>query len=105
MKLTDLVIDKSSLGNRLWLVEIVPSYEYKDGKRTDTVSGHRYVVAMPDRGLEKVSVKIEGKKLMEAPEGYAEVTFDDLEVFIYWMNGQHHVGVRAKGIALVKPKA
>jgi len=105
MKITDLIIDKSSLGQHLWLVEIVPAYEYKDNKRTDNVTGYRYVVAMPDRGLEKISIKIEGKQLIEAPEGYAEVKFADLEIFIYWANGQYHVGARAKGISLVSTKS
>ena len=105
MKLTDLIIDNRSLGKRLWLVEIVPAYEYKDGKRTDNITGYRYIVAMPDRGLEKIGIKIEGKQLLEVPEGYAEVSFSDLEIFLYWSNGQYQVGARAKSISLVNTKA
>jgi len=104
MKITDLKIDNSSLGNRLWLVEVVPAYEYQNGKRTDNITGYRYVIAMPERSLEKIGVKIEGKQLLEAPEGYAEVTFSDLEIFIYWSSGQPQVAARAKGISLVNTK-
>ena len=33
MKITDLIIDPKSLGNKLWLVEVTPAYEYgKDGR-------------------------------------------------------------------------
>jgi len=105
MRITDLIISNSSLGKRLWLVEVIPVYEYQNSKRTDNITGYRYVVAMPDRNLEKIGIKIEGKQLLEAPEGYAEVTFTDLEIFIYWSNGQPQVAARAKGISLVNTKA
>ena len=68
MKITDLIIDPRSLGNKLWLVEVTPAYEYgKDGRRTDTITGYRYSVALPEKGLDKISVRIDGKPLMEAP--------------------------------------
>ena len=105
MRITDLIIDKLSLGKQLWLVEVLPIYEYKDNRRTDTVIGYRYVVAMPERNLEKITVKIDGKQLIEKPEGYAEVIFNGLEVFIYWVNGDYQVGAKATGIALASTKA
>jgi len=104
MRITDLIIDNRSLGSKFWLVEVLPSYEYKDGKRTDNISAYRYVIALPERGLEKVNVKIEGKQLLEAPEGYAEVNFTSLEVFIYWAGGDYQVGAKAKGISLANAK-
>ena len=105
MKITDLIIDPKSLGNKLWLVDVTPAYEYQDNKRTDTVLGYRYAVALPEKGLEKINVRIDGDKRMEAPDGYAEVRFDDLEVFIYWSKGQPQVGAKATGIHLVNTKA
>lgn len=105
MKITDLIIDSRSLGNKLWLVDVSPAYEYKDNRRTDTVTGYRYAVAMPEKELDKINVRIDGQQLMEKPEGYADVLFDGLEVFIYWSNGQPQVGAKATGIHLVKPKA
>ena len=101
MKITDLIIDPKSLGEKLWLVEVTPAYEYRNNQRTENVTGYRYAVAMPDKGLEKINVRIDGKQLMEAPDGYAEVRFTGLEVFIYWSNGQPQVGAKATGIALV----
>lgn len=105
MKITDLIIDPKSLGNKLWLVDVTPAYEYKDNRRTDTVTGYRYAVAMPEKGLEKINVKIDGKQLTEAPDGFVEVRFEGLEVFIYWSQGQPQVGAKATGIQLVNPKA
>ena len=106
MKITDLVISPASLGNKLWLVDVTEAYEYKDNKRTDTVTGFRYAVALPERGLEKINIKIDGKKLMEKPTtGYVEVAFTDLEIFIYWSGGQPMVAAKATGISLVNNKA
>lgn len=105
MKITDLIIDPCSLGNKLWLVDVSPAYEYKDNRRTDTITGYRYAVAMPEKGLDKINVRIDGQQLMEKPEGFAEVRFDGLEVFIYWSNGQPQVGAKATGISLAKTKA
>ena len=105
MKITDLIIDPKSLGEKLWLVDVLPAYEYKDNRRTDTVTGYRYAVALPDKGLEKINVKIDGKQLLDPPDSYAEVSFTGLEVFIYWSNGQPQVGARAAGVQLVKTKA
>ena len=101
MKITDLIIDPRSLGSKLWLVDVSPAYEYQNNKRTDTVLGYRYAVALPEKGLEKINVRIDGEKRMEAPDGYAEVRFDGLEVFIYWSKGQPQVGAKATGIHLV----
>ena len=101
MKITDLIIDPRSLGSKFWLVDVSPAYEYQNNKRTDTVLGYRYAVALPEKGLEKINVRIDGDKRMEAPDGYAEVRFDGLEVFIYWSQGQPQVGAKATGIHLV----
>ena len=101
MKITDLIIDPKSLGSKLWLVEVSPAYEYQNNRRTDTVLGYRYAVALPEKGLDKINVRIDGDKRMEAPDGYVEVCFDGLEVFIYWSQGQPQVGAKATGIHLV----
>lgn len=80
MRIQDLIIDNRSLGGKYWLVDVVPAYTYLDNKRTDTISGFKYFIALPERGLEKIAVKIDGKQLMEKPEsGFVEVRFDNLE--------------------------
>lgn len=105
IKLTDVTIDPRSLGNKYWLVDIAPAYEYKNNVRTDTVTGYRYTVALPEKGLEKVNVKIEGKQQLDKPDGYVEVVFDDLEVYVYWSQGQPQIGARATGIHPVSAKS
>ena len=100
MKITDLIIDPRSLGCKFWLTDVVASYDYKDGRRTDNVTGYRYVVCLPEKGLEKINVKVDGKKVLDAPEsGFVEVVFANLEVYIYWQNGQPQVGARATNVS------
>ena len=104
LNIRDLLIDPASLGGRKLLVDILPAYEYKDGRRTDTVTGYRYMVALPDHQLEKIGVKIEGKQLLEKPEGYAEVEFTGLELTFYEAQGHAQVSARASGVSLVQKK-
>ena len=104
LNIRELRIDPASLGAKKLLVDIAPAYEYKDGRRQDNVTGYRYIVALPEHGLEKLGVKIEGRQLMEKPEGYAEVEFQGLEVFAYEAQGRAQVSARAAGISLANKK-
>lgn len=101
LNIRNLKIDPTSLGEKMLLVDITPAYEYKDGRRLDTVTGYRYIVALTEHGLEKLGVKIDGKQLLEKPDGYAEVEFTGLEVFAYEAQGKTQISARATGITLV----
>lgn len=106
LDLRSLKIDPTSLGVKKLLVDVSPAYDYKDGKRTQTIGGYKYTVGLPEHGLEKIGVKIDGKRLMEKPEdSFTDVEFSGLEVFVYWAQGQYHVGARATGISIVGKKA
>lgn len=105
LNIRDLRIDPASLGAKKLLVDITPAYEYKDGKRTDTLTGYRYVVALPEHALEKLSVKIDGKQLMDKPDGFVEVEFSGLEVSAYEIKEGVRFTAKATGIALVNRKA
>ena len=98
MKITDAKIDLATFGNKMWLVDVKPAYAYENNHRTDTVIGYRYIVALPERGLDKVSIRIDGAKRMDAPNGFVEVKFENLEVFIYWSRGEYQLGARATNI-------
>ena len=94
----NLLIAPASLG-KLLLVDVRPAYEYKDNKRTDTVLGYRYEVAMPKHALEKLSVQIEGEQLMQTPsEGFVEVEFTDLEIGMYLKDNELHLSAKATGV-------
>lgn len=101
MKLSDLIIDPASLGKRFWLVDVIPSYAYQNGQRTDTVTGYRYTVALPDKGLDKINVRIDGDQQMDAPVSFVEVRFAELEPYLYWSGGEYHLGARAIAVPRV----
>ncbi len=105
LNIRDLKIDPRSLGEKKLLVDIAPAYEYKDGRRTERVTGYRYIVALPEHGLEKIGVKIDGERQLEKPEGYAEVSFTGLEVSAYEAQGHTQVTAKATGVSLVGKKA
>jgi hypothetical protein len=100
LNIRDLKIDVSSLGQQMLLVDVVPAYEYKDGKRTDAITGYRYVICLVAHHLEKLSVRIDGPQLMDKPDGFVEVVFDALEVSAYEVQGKIQFTAKAAGINL-----
>ena len=105
LKLSDLVISAESLGGRLWLTDVVAAYAYKNNMKTDEIVGYKYVVTLPDKGFEKISVKIDGIKQIEKPgNGYVEVSFTDLTLFVYMMNNMPQIGGRATKVTQVNTK-
>lgn len=98
MNLTNLKLNSTCLGKKMLLVDIIPCYRYSNGVKTDDIDAYRYIVALPDMEFEKLGIKIDGEKLMDKPATYVEVTFDELELFIYWRAGIYDVGATAKGI-------
>lgn len=104
-KASDIVIDANkTFGSKLWLVEVAPYYEYKDGEKTNTVSGYKYTVALPERNLEKVGVKIAGAQLVDQPKGYVECKFTNLEAGVYLQGTSINITAKADSIALMGNK-
>ena len=101
LNIRDLKIDNASLGQKKLLVDVVPAYEYKDNKRTDNITGYRYVICLVEHHLEKLSVRIDGPQLMTQPEGFVEVEFDKLEVSVYESQGKVQFTAKATGIYAV----
>lgn len=98
LKPSDMIIENKSIGSKYLLVEVRPKYEYVDNRRTDKVAGYGYTIVLPEKHFEKLIVRIDGPKLMDTPDGYVDVGFDKLELYIYWYQGQYAVGARAAGI-------
>lgn len=101
MDIRNLKIDAiGTVGSKLLLVDILPVYKYENGKRTDEVSGFRYIVAMPERELEKISVRIDGNLQIEKPENdFPVVEFDGLELSLYWTPSGYQVSAKANAIS------
>lgn len=105
LKLSHIVIDaKRSVGTGLLLTDITPVYLYQNQKKTDQIIAHKYECAMPDKNLDKVDVKIDGKKLLDLTDEYIEVEFENLELSFYTREGQLQISAKATGIVPVKTK-
>lgn len=101
LRITDLRIDPKSLGETMLLADITPSYEFKDGARTEKLEGYRYSVVLPAHKMEKLGVKVLNKtplidieKGEEIPIG-TPIQFTNLEVGSYFSKTQG-VSVTAK---------
>lgn len=106
LNIRNVKIDVTSLGHKKLLTDVQPAYEYKDGKRTDTITGYRYEIALVSHNLDKLNVRIDGKQLMDAPEdGFVEVEFTGLEVGAYEKDGHVLFTAKAAGIAAAGRKA
>ena len=104
VNIRDLKIDATAtVGKKLLLTEILPSYKYENGKRTDEVTGFKYVVAMAEHQLEKINVKIDGDLQIKLPENdFPLVRFDGLELLIYGVGNDYRVAAKATRIFPVK---
>ncbi len=98
MKITNLKLNASSVGKKMLLVDVTPCYVYANGQRTNEIEGYRYVVVLPEMEFDKLGVKINGEQLIEKPDSYVDVSFEGLDVFIYWRAGTYEVGATATGI-------
>lgn len=100
----DIVVD----GANLILVDIVPYYEYQDGKRTDNLQGYKFVV-VEDKSYEKFAVKIPSivpaitKEQMVASKEKIRVSFKNAIAKPYkTYSGEYELSVTATGINIEK---
>lgn len=103
MKVTDIVVDAiATLGKRLLVVDVVPSFEYRDGVRTDNIIGYRYITVLPERKMDKLAVKIDGPAQIDAPSGCVEVSYEGLELSVYWARGEYGIAAKATKVKVLK---
>ena len=46
-----------SVGSKLLLIDVIPSYAYVDGRRTSTVTGYKYIVILEENKFDRLSVR------------------------------------------------
>lgn len=97
--LSELMIDPRSVGKRLFLVAVKPAYGYKDGHRvSDEPVGYKYEIALPEKHMEKLSVRIDGACQMEEPDSFQEIVLDGLKLELYWTPQGHQIRATATKI-------
>ena len=93
-----------SVGSKLLLIDVIPSYAYVDGRRTSTVTGYKYIVILEENKFDRLSVRIDGDKQIDNPiDGNSSiyVRFDNLELSLYWTSAGHQIAAKASAIQLV----
>ena len=93
-----------SVGSKLLLIDVIPSYAYVDGRRTSTVTGYKYIVILEENKFDRLSVRIDGDKQIDNPiDGISRsyVRFDNLELSLYWTSAGHQIAAKASAIHLV----
>lgn len=99
LNLSELIIDPRSVGKKLFLVAVKPVYVYADGKRvSDEPVGYKYEIALPDKHMEKLSVRIDGTCQMEEPDSFREVVLEGLQLSLYWTPNGHQIKATASKI-------
>ena len=93
---------KATMGDVQLLSRATPTYAYDNGVPTAKRDGTRYTVAVPACGMATIGVKSPGPQTVDLGEkGYLPVTFDELDMYVYYTNGKPMVGARAKAIHVI----
>lgn len=75
----------------------------RTASRTDTVTGYRYIVALPAHGLEKLGVRIDlENSILDKPDEFAAVISRALTCVFYESQGHAMLTAKATGIAIRK---
>lgn len=111
LKITDLRIDPSSLGDVFLLADISISYDYLNGERTTNINGYKYSVALPSLRFEKINIKVpllkQSHPLFDInsekpiPTGI-KVGFKNLDVKTYFNNGNINVTASADEVYIIE---
>ena len=72
--------------------------------RIDPASLGEIELCTTDNEQVELGVKIEGRQLLEKPEGFAEVEFTGLELMVYEAQGHAQISAKATGVSLVQKK-
>ena len=97
--LSELMIDPRSVGRKLFLVAVKPAYDYKDGHRiSDEPVGYKYEIALPEKHMEKLSVRIDGACRMEEPDSFQVIVLEGLKLELYWTPNGHQIRATASKI-------
>ena len=108
MKLNNLNIGLSNVtnGGRMILTGVRNAYEYKDGERTDKVTGLKVDVVLEKNNYDNLTVTVSNpvdtlSAVLEAADGPVYVTFDGFSARVYVMNGRGDVSAKATAVRVV----
>lgn len=103
LSLKQLAIDgKATLGDTVILCRTAATVAYADGVPTSKRDGTRYTVAVPKADMATINIKVPGTQTVNLDgKSVIPVTFDDLEIYIYFRDGKPMIAGRATAIHVV----
>lgn len=88
--------------------DMIPGYEYENGKRTETISHTKVTGVFPENGFEKIVVKVKGTKIPLTKEqiiqqgGKVNVRFKNLTGRFYRTNsGEYALSASADSLEVM----
>lgn len=97
LNLNDVLISNESLGP-MCCIKVTPVYEYKDGKKTDHVVGHKYTNVLVEKEFEKIGIQIPGEQVYVPDGSLTPINYIGLEVKAYELDHGIVFSAKAKGI-------
>ncbi len=114
MKLSqiELYLENIAKDSKVRLLNVRPSYEYKDGVKSDVVSGQAYECFLENNGFEKVVVRtieneaIISQESLNVSKEPVYVQFKDFVGRLYFSNQTKgwELSLKASAAILIKPK-
>ena len=112
MRVTDVTLTAEQLAGTLegtaYATDLIPGYEYENGKRTETISHTKVTGVFPENGFEKIVVKVKGTKIPLTKEqiiqqgGKVNVRFKNLTGRFYRTNsGEYALSASAEGLEVM----
>ena len=107
LSLSALHVDaEKSFGPQKILCDVLPINEFKEGRRTDKITGYKYVIALPFLAYEKISVRVPGERMLEIQgDEPLFVEFENLEVTIFEYQGKAGFTAKATGVSVAKSQS
>jgi len=92
---------KATCGDSFILKKITAAYNYADGSRVGDPVGYNYLVALPDRMLEDLKVRVDGPRLIDELKKPLAVKFENLQLEVKWTKTLgYYVAATASAISL-----
>jgi hypothetical protein len=115
MKINQIRLNMDSItlaGNKVRLIGIRPTHEYKDNAMTDNIIGTTYNCVAEENNFEKFRVKVDNINPIISAEQLEEsktpiyISFQDFEGKLYksWKTNTWAITCKAKSASIVKSK-
>ena len=108
----ELHLENIAKDNKVRLLNVRPSYEYKDGVKSESVSGQAYECLLESNNYEKISIRtseqeaIVSQDTLNAAKEPVYVQFKDFKGTLYYSNQTKawELSCKASAAVFFKPK-